>query len=116
VRGNKNDSRQPIDHYAQGTDMNVRRLTLLAMSLALAGVAVYAYQAGGISTIGSRDRRSAGVFLGVLDNVADTSEGLNLPTGRVLRPGVSARMEAAFSRDSGCWWLWQLFTGIDVCW
>ncbi len=34
----------------------------------------------------------------------------------VERPDTPAYMEATFSRGSGCWWLWLIFTGLNVCW
>ena len=34
----------------------------------------------------------------------------------VERPDTPAKMEPTFNRGSGCWWLWLIFTGINVCW
>jgi len=95
-------------------------------------------------TIASRDQLNAGVFLGVLDNEAGASEDVSLPPGRfnlylnqsggewqayaeqngktykakraVERPDTPQGMEPTFNRGSGCWWLWLIFTGINVCW
>jgi hypothetical protein len=97
-----------------------------------------------LSTITSLDQLRAGVFLGVLDNEAGASEDVSLPPGRVNlylsqsggtweayaeqngrlfkskraveRPDTPARMDPTFNRGSGCWWLWLIFTGINVCW
>ena len=107
--------------------MNARRLVLSATSLTLVAVAAFSIAPADFSTTGSHDRLSAGVFLGVLDNEADTSEGLNLPPGRfnlyigrsggqwlgydeqnartykaksaIKRPDAPAKMEATFNRD-----------------
>ena len=96
------------------------------------------------SSIASREQLSAGVFLGVLDNEAGTSEDVSLPPGRfnlylnqaggqwqayaeqggkiykakraIERPDTPANMDPTFNRGSGCWWLWLIFTGINVCW
>jgi len=96
------------------------------------------------STITSRDELGAGVFLGTLENEAGASEDVSLPPGRfnlylsqaggqwqayaeqngkiykakraVERPDTPAKMEPTFNRGSGCWWLWLIFTGINVCW
>jgi hypothetical protein len=96
------------------------------------------------SSLTSRDQLSAGVFLGVLDNEAGTTEDVSLPPGKfnlylsqssggweayaeqngrlykskraIERPDTPARMEPTFNRGSGCWWLWLIFTGINVCW
>lgn len=95
--------------------MNARRLILSATFLTFAAVAAFSIAPAGPSPTGSHNRLSAGVFLRVLDNEADTSEGLNLPTGAIERPDVPVRLEATFKRGSGCWWLWQLITGIKVC-
>jgi len=92
----------------------------------------------------NRDQLSAGVFLGVLDNEAGTAEDVSLPPGKfnlylsqgssgweayaeqngrlykakraIERPDTPSRMEPTFNRGSGCWWLWLIFTGINVCW
>lgn len=96
------------------------------------------------SGLSSRDQLSAGVFLGVLDNEAGLSEDVSLPPGQfnlylsqsnggwvayaeqngrlykakraIERPDTPSKMEPTFNRGSGCWWLWLIFTGINVCW
>jgi hypothetical protein len=96
------------------------------------------------SGISSRDQLTGGVFLGVLDNEAGASEDVSIPQGRfnlylsqssagweayaeqngrlfkakraIERADTPARMEPTFNRGSGCWWLWLIFTGINVCW
>jgi len=82
------------------------------------------------SSIASREQLSAGVFLGVLDNEAGTSEDVSLPPGRfnlylnqaggqwqayaeqggkiykakraIERPDTPANMDPTFNRGSGC--------------
>lgn len=96
------------------------------------------------SSVTSLDQLRAGVFLGVLDNEAGAAEDVSLPPGRfnlyltqsggsweayaeqngrlvkakraVERPDTPAKMDPTFNRGSGCWWLWLIFTGINVCW
>jgi hypothetical protein len=96
------------------------------------------------SGISSREQLSNGLFLGVLDNEAGLSEDVSLPPGQfnlyltqssggweayaeqngrlykakraIERPDTPSRMEPTFNRGSGCWWLWLIFTGINVCW
>ena len=34
----------------------------------------------------------------------------------IERPDTPQGMEPTFNRGSGCWWLWLIFTGINVCW
>jgi len=96
------------------------------------------------SAISSLDQLAAGVFLGVLDNEAGAAEDVSLPPGRfnlylsqsggqwqahaeqngkiykakraIERPDTPQGMEPTFNRGSGCWWLWLIFTGINVCW
>jgi hypothetical protein len=96
------------------------------------------------STISSRDQLGAGVFLGVLDNEAGATEDVSLPPGRfnlylsqsdgqwqahaeqngkiykakraIEKPDTPQGMDPTFNRGSGCWWLWLIFTGINVCW
>lgn len=96
------------------------------------------------SGISSRDQLAAGTFLGVLDNEAGATEDVSLPPGKfnlylsqssagweayaeqngrlykakraIERPDTPSKMEPTFNRGSGCWWLWLIFTGINVCW
>jgi hypothetical protein len=96
------------------------------------------------SAISNREQLEGGLFLGVLDNEAGASEDVSLPPGQfnlylnqsggqwkayaeqngkiynakraIERPDTPARMEPTFNRGSGCWWLWLIFTGINVCW
>ena len=97
-----------------------------------------------LSGVTSLERLRSGVFLGVLDNEAGTAEDVSLPAGhfnlylmqvggswtayaesggkvypakRALeKPDGPPGKEPKFSRGSGCWWLWLIFTGIEVCW
>jgi hypothetical protein len=96
------------------------------------------------SGLSSREQLGAGVFLGVLDNEAGATEDVSLPPGQfnlylsqsssgweayaeqngrlfkakraIERADTPAGMEPTFNRGSGCWWLWLIFTGINVCW
>ena len=97
-----------------------------------------------LSGVTSLDRLKSGVFLGVLDNEAGVAEDVSLPTGRFNlylaqvggtwaayaesggkiypakrtseKPDGPSDKQPKFSRGSGCWWLWLIFTGIEVCW
>jgi hypothetical protein len=90
------------------------------------------------------DAARGGVFLGVLDNEAGAAEDVSIPVGRfnlyltqsngtfaayaeqggriypakrtIQKAGGPPNNEPAFRRGSGCWWLWLIFTGIEVCW
>ena len=96
------------------------------------------------SGIKSMEQLRAGVFLGVLDNEAGAAEDVSLPTGRfnlyltqsngvlvayaeqggkvypakrtIQKPEGPPNNQPQFRRGSGCWWLWLIFTGIEVCW
>ena len=96
------------------------------------------------SGVTSLERLRSGVFLGVLDNEAGAAEDVSLPAGRfnlyltqvggtwtayaesggkvypakraIEKPNGPPGKEPRFSRGSGCWWLWLIFTGIEVCW
>ena len=80
----------------------------------------------------------------VLDNEAGAAEDVSLPTGRfnlyltqaggawaafaesegkvypakrtIEKPDGPPGQLPTFRRGSGCWWLWLIFTGIEVCW
>ena len=97
-----------------------------------------------LSGVTSLERLRSGVFLGVLENEAGAAEDVSLPVGRfnlflaqvggswVAYAEVGGRIYPAkraiekpdgppgqlptFRRGSGCWWLWLIFTGIEVCW
>jgi hypothetical protein len=97
------------------------------------------------SSIKSLGDIKAGVVLGQLDTEASTAEDVSLPPGKYdlylaqeggvwkawatkngkivkaakqveERPDTPPNMEPQFSRGSGCWWVWLLFTGFNVCW
>jgi hypothetical protein len=96
------------------------------------------------SGIRSVEQIRAGIFLGVLDNEAGAAEDVSLPTGRfnlyltqsngalvayaeqsgkvypakrtIQKPEGPPNDQPQFRRGSGCWWLWLIFTGIEVCW
>ncbi len=85
-----------------------------------------------------------GVFVGMLDTEASLTEDVSLLPGTydlyvaqvngvwtgyaerngrlikakraVERPDTSPTMEPTFNLGSGCWWLWLLVTGLNVCW
>jgi len=97
-----------------------------------------------LSGVTSLEKLRSGVFLGVLDNEAGTAEDVSLPTGRfnlyltqvggtwaayaesggkvypakraIEKPDGPPGQQPTFRRGSGCWWLWLIFTGIEVCW
>jgi hypothetical protein len=97
-----------------------------------------------LSGVTSLERLRSGVFLGVLDNQAGAAEDVSLPVGRfnlylsqgggtwaayaesagkvypakrtIEKPNGPPGQQPTFSRGSGCWWLWLIFTGIEVCW
>jgi hypothetical protein len=97
-----------------------------------------------MSGVTSLEHLRSGVFLGVLDNQAGTAEDVSLPPGRfnlylshkgggwaayaesggsvypakrtIEKPNGPPGHQPTFSRGSGCWWLWLIFTGIEVCW
>jgi hypothetical protein len=97
-----------------------------------------------LSGVTSLERLRSGVFLGVLDNEAGTAEDVSLPAGRfnlyltqvggawaayaesggkvypakraIEKPDGPPGQQPTFSRGSGCWWLWLIFTGVQVCW
>jgi hypothetical protein len=91
------------------------------------------------------DQLKAGVVVGALDTEASVAEGVSLPPGKyeiyvaqvggqwqayatksgkivkaaksvVERPDTPANMEPTFNTGSGCWWLWLIITGLNVCW
>jgi hypothetical protein len=97
-----------------------------------------------MSGVTSLEHLRSGVFLGVLDNDAGAAEDVSLPKGRfnlyltqmsgawtayaesggkvypakraIEKPNGPPGQQPTFSRGSGCWWLWLIFTGIEVCW
>ena len=97
-----------------------------------------------LSGVTSLENLRSGVFLGVLDNEAGAAEDVSLPTGRynlyltqvggtwaayaesggkvypakraIEKPDGPPGQQPTFRRGSGCWWLWLIFTGIEVCW
>jgi hypothetical protein len=97
-----------------------------------------------LSGVTSLERLRSGVFLGVLDNEAGAAEDVSLPAGRfnlyltqvggtwaayaesggkvypakraIEKPDGPPGQQPTFHRGSGCWWLWLIFTGIEVCW
>jgi hypothetical protein len=99
-----------------------------------------------LSGVKTREDLKSGVFLGELDTEASTAEGVSLPPGKyelyaVLvqdkweayaivkggkavkpaksveeRPTPPPNKEPTFNEGSGCWWLWLIITGLNVCW
>ena len=97
-----------------------------------------------LSGVTTLEQLRAGVFLGVLDNEAGAAEDVSLPAGRfnlyltqvggawaayaesggkvypakraIEKPNGPPGQQPTFRRGSGCWWLWLIFTGIEVCW
>ena len=97
-----------------------------------------------LSGVTTLEHLRSGVFLGVLDNEAGVAEDVSLPTGRfnlyltqaggawaayaesggkvysakraIEKPNGPPGQQPTFRRGSGCWWLWLIFTGVEVCW
>ena len=45
------------------------------------------------------------------------SGGKVFPAKRTIeKPNGPPGQQPTFRRGSGCWWLWLIFTGIEVCW
>ena len=97
-----------------------------------------------LSGVTSLEHLRSGVFFGLLDNEAGAAEDVSLPAGRfdlyltqvggawaayaesdsrvypakrtIEKPNDPPGQQPTFSRGSGCWWLWLIFTRIEVCW